>query len=88
MVGRAKTYEAIIKGREIPKPGMPESFRVLQKELQSLALDVKLLDEDNNEISTDNLAEENAMEARKINSSVREMTSDIRVVNPEEEYID
>ncbi len=88
MVGRAKTYEAIIKGKEIPKPGMPESFRVLQKELQSLALDVKLLDKDNVEISTDNLAEENAMEARKISSAVREMTSDIRLVSPEEENED
>ena len=88
MVGRAKTYEAIIKGKEIPKPGMPESFRVLQKELQSLALDVKLLDKDNVEISTDNLAEENAMEARKISSAVREMTSDMRLVSPEEENED
>ncbi len=88
MVGRAKTYEAIIKGKDIPKPGMPESFRVLQKELQSLALDVKLLDKDNNEISTDNLSEQNEKETRKINSSVREMTSDIRLVSEEEENAD
>ena len=80
MVGRAKTYEAIIKGRPIPKPGMPESFRVLIKELQSLALDVNLLDEDNNVISIDNIAEESEKEARKISSSVREMTSQIRAV--------
>ncbi len=45
MVGRVKTYEAIFKGQEIPKPGIPESFRVLIKEMQSLALDVKVLDE-------------------------------------------
>ena len=88
MVGRAKTYEAIIKGRDIPKPGMPESFRVLQKELQSLALDIRLLDKNNNEISTDNLAEENANEARKISSAVREMTSDIRAISEEEENDD
>ena len=88
MVGRAKTYEAIIKGKDVPKPGMPESFRVLQKELQSLALDIKLLDKNGNEISTDNLAEENAMEARKISSAVREMTSDVRTVSPEEEESD
>ena len=80
MVGRAKTYEAIIKGRPIPKPGMPESFRVLIKELQSLALDVNLLDEDNNVISIDNIAEESEKETRKISSSVREMTSQIRAV--------
>ena len=84
MVGRAKAYEAIIKGQPIPKPGMPESFRVLIKELQSLALDVKLLDKNGNEIRTDNLAEESEKEARKINSSVREMTSDIRLVNDED----
>ncbi len=88
MVGRAKTYQAIIKGTDIPKPGMPESFRVLQKELQSLALDVKLLDKDGVEISTDNLAEENEKEARKISSAIREMTSDVRVVSEEEENLD
>ncbi len=88
MVGRAKTYQAIIKGTEIPKPGMPESFRVLQKELQSLALDVKLLDKDGVEISTDNLAEENEKEARKISSAIREMTSDVRIISEEEENLD
>lgn len=88
MVGRAKTYQAIIKGTKIPKPGMPESFRVLQKELQSLALDVRLLDKNGEEISTDNLAEENANEAKKISSAIREMTSDIRVVSAEEEQSD
>ena len=88
MVGRAKTYEAIIKDRAIPKPGMPESFRVLIKELQSLALDVSLLDEENKVISIDNIAEESEKEARKINSSVREMTSDIRVVANEDDLDD
>ena len=50
MVGRVKTYEAIIKGENIPEPGIPESFKVLLKELQSLALDVKVLREDNTEV--------------------------------------
>ena len=45
VVGRVKTYEAIVKGQNVPKPGIPESFKVLIKELQSLALDVKVLDE-------------------------------------------
>jgi DNA-directed RNA polymerase subunit beta len=45
-----KTYEAIIKGQNVPKPGIPESFKVLIKELQSLGLDVKVLDENQNEI--------------------------------------
>ena len=50
VVGRVKTYEAIIKGENISEPGIPESFKVLLKELQSLALDVTVLDEDGNEI--------------------------------------
>lgn len=50
VVGRVKTYEAIIKGENIPDPGIPESFKVLLKELQSLALDVIVLDEDGNEV--------------------------------------
>ena len=50
VVGRVKTYESIVKGQNIPKPGVPESFKVLIKELQSLGLDVKVLDMDENEI--------------------------------------
>ena len=50
VVGRVKTYEAIIKGENIPEPGIPESFKVLLKELQALGLDVKVLDEDRNEV--------------------------------------
>ena len=50
VVGRVKTYEAIIKGENIPEPGIPESFKVLLKELQSLALDVKVYDENRNEV--------------------------------------
>ena len=50
VIGRVKTYEAIIKGDNIPEPGIPESFKVLLKELQSLGLDVKVLDEDRNEV--------------------------------------
>ena len=50
VVGRVKTYEAIVKGEPVPKPGIPESFRVLIKEFQSLGLDIKILDENNEEI--------------------------------------
>ena len=50
VVGRVKTYEAIIKGDNIPEPGIPESFKVLLKELQSLGLDVKVLKDDNTEV--------------------------------------
>ena len=50
VVGRVKTYEAIVKGQNIPRPGIPESFKVLIKELQSLGLDIKVLDKDEKEI--------------------------------------
>ncbi len=50
VVGRVKTYESIVKGQNVPTPGIPESFKVLIKELQSLSLDVKVLDKNNEEI--------------------------------------
>ena len=50
VIGRVKTFEAIVKGKNVPKPGIPESFKVLIKELQSLSLDVKVLDKNNEEI--------------------------------------
>ena len=46
VIGRVKTYEAIVKGENIPAPGIPESFKVLIKELQSLGLDIRLYDDD------------------------------------------
>ena len=50
VTGRVKTYEAIVKGHNVPKPGVPESFKVLVKELQSLCLDVRVLDDQGEEI--------------------------------------
>ncbi|MFR8079133.1 MAG: DNA-directed RNA polymerase subunit beta [Christensenellales bacterium] len=58
VVGRVKTYEAIIKGENTPEPGIPESFKVLIKELQSLALDIKVLNENHEEIKIRDSAEE------------------------------
>ena len=58
VTGRVKTYEAIVKGQNIPTPGVPEAFKVLVKELQSLALDVKVLDRDGNVIELATLGEE------------------------------
>ena len=81
MVGRAKTYEAIIKGNRIPKPGIPESFRVLQKELQSLAIDVRLLDKDNKIIDMRAAAKAMEEEENRLARSMRSMrdaVSDIR----------
>jgi len=58
VTGRVKTYEAIVKGQNIPTPGVPESFKVLVKELQSLALDIRVLDRDGQEIELSSLADE------------------------------
>ncbi|WGN89880.1 DNA-directed RNA polymerase subunit beta [Ligilactobacillus faecis] len=58
VVGRVKTYEAIVKGEQIPQPGVPESFRVLVKELQSLGLDMKVLDADKEEIELRDMDED------------------------------
>ncbi|MBQ0058925.1 MAG: DNA-directed RNA polymerase subunit beta [Lachnospiraceae bacterium] len=57
VVGRVKTYEAIIKGKNIPSPGIPESFKVLLKELQALGLDIRVLDEDRNEVKLKDAAD-------------------------------
>ena len=59
VTGRTKTYEAIVKGQNIPTPGVPESFKVLVKELQSLALDVKVLDAEGNEVQLSEIIEDN-----------------------------
>ncbi|NLC15214.1 MAG: hypothetical protein GX784_02680, partial [Firmicutes bacterium] len=66
VTGRVRTYEAIVKGQNIPEPGVPESFKVLLKELQSLALDVKVLDEEGNEIEIKELDEEVQETAREL----------------------
>ena len=58
VVGRVKTYEAIVKGENIPEPGVPESFKVLIKELQALCLDVKVLNDDNQEVRIKEFTEE------------------------------
>ena len=58
IIGRTKAYEAIVKGQNIPTPGVPESFKVLVKELQALALDITVLDKDGNKIELSNLGEE------------------------------
>ena len=62
VVGRVKTYEAIIKGDNISDPGIPESFKVLLKELQALALDVTVLDEEGNEVHMSETVEESPSE--------------------------
>ena len=80
-VGRVKTYEAIIKGQNIPAPGVPESFKVLIKELQALCLDIKVLDANKNEIVIPELDPEDMMSGDA--SPAREEEEDARAEAPE-----
>lgn len=87
VTGRVKTYEAIVKGENIPEPGTPESFKVLVKELQSLALDVELLDNEGSVIELkenveeqDRFSQVDKIDASKIKSQTRSLTQ-----NPSEE---
>ena len=72
VVGRVKTYEAIIKGGNIPTPGVPESFKVLLKELQSLGLDVKLLRDDGTEVEVQENVDYNERDLRSVIEGDRE----------------
>ncbi len=72
VVGRVKTYESIVKGDNVSEPGVPESFKVLIKELQSLGLDVKMLSGDQAEIDLRELEEEDSQSASKLNLEVEE----------------
>jgi len=80
IVGRVKTYEAIVKGENIPEPGIPESFKVLIKEMQSLCLDVKVLGEKNEEIR---LRESSEIEDA---TSIRELVEQERDYSDDEDY--
>jgi DNA-directed RNA polymerase subunit beta len=71
VVGRVKTYEAIVKGENVPEPGVPESFKVLIKELQSLALDVKILSEDNQEIEIKETEEDIVETAKELGLDIQ-----------------
>lgn len=66
VVGRVKTYEAIVKGENVPEPGVPESFRVLMKELQSLGMDVKILSGDEKEIEMRDLEDDEEQQAESL----------------------
>ncbi|MEW9676479.1 DNA-directed RNA polymerase subunit beta [Lentibacillus sp. L22] len=72
VVGRVKTYESIVKGDNVPEPGVPESFKVLIKELQSLGLDVKVLSSDEEEIEMREIEEEDTESASKLNLEVEQ----------------
>ena len=79
VVGRVKAYEAIVKGENIPEPGVPESFKVLIKELQSIGLDIKVLNEDAKEISLQDEDDED------INETAKKLDFDVAGVEPGQE---
>ena len=92
IVGRVKTYEAIVKGENIPEPGIPESFKVLIKEMQSLCLDIKVLDENSQEIEIreDTEADGIAAVERKYDREIdeRDRLEAEAEAGAEEEYMD
>ena len=77
IVGRVKTYESIVKGLNVPQPGIPESFKVLIKELQSLALDVKVLDKDGEEIDLRQTFEDEAGDVGAVISEDETLNTDV-----------
>lgn len=84
VVGRVKTYEAIVKGENVPEPGVPESFKVLIKELQSLGLDVKVLSEDDREIEIKEAEEDITETAKELGIDIQE--EEAPVSEEEEDY--
>jgi DNA-directed RNA polymerase subunit beta len=70
VVGRVKTYESIVKGENVPEPGVPESFKVLIKELQSLGMDVKMMSSDDTEIEMRDTDDDDHQSADKLNVEV------------------
>lgn len=85
-VGRKRTHEAIVKGLELPEPGIPEAFKVLTRELQGLAIDVELLNQNNEKIDLDELAREQDAEIRRARKATR-IRADEEVVDTEFESV-
>lgn len=91
VIGRTKTYEAIIKGQPIAEPGIPESFKVLIKELQALGLDMRILTEDNQEISIQELTADELDSPtleKDLEQELKDVTLDLDEVMPEEVSLD
>ena len=86
VVGRVKTYEAIVKGENIPEPSIPESFKVLIKELQSLCLDVKVLNENHEEIKLKDSVDDDEPAKLEVNIEGTENAAkdNQRTVDPDE----
>ena len=93
VVGRVKTYEAIVKGENIPEPGVPESFKVLIKELQSLCLNVQVLSEDDKEIEIREVDEDITATAKELGIDLHvelipEVVKEVPIADEEEDFLD
>ena len=89
VVGRVKTYEAIVKGENVPDPGIPESFKVLVKELQSIGLDIKVLNEDEEEVSLrDDEDDDIATTARDVDLDINGQVVENAPEKPVDDYAD
>ena len=89
VVGRVKTYEAIVKGENVPDPGIPESFKVLVKELQSIGLDIKVLNEDEEEVSLrDDEDDDIATTAREVDLDINGQVVENAPEKPVDDYVD
>ncbi len=89
VVGRVKTYEAIVKGENVPDPGIPESFKVLVKELQSIGLDIKILNEDEEEVSLrDDEDDDIATTAREVDLDINGQVVENAPEKPVDDYAD
>ena len=78
IMGRTKTYEAIEKGRDLPEPGVPESFRVMVHELQALALDVEMMDDEGNMMDLKHLEQEELKEETTLDMSHQRIVNDVQ----------
>ena len=87
VVGRVKTYEAIVKGQNVPEPGIPESFKVLIKELQSLSLDVKVLDKDENEIDLKQTFDDDEIDFVPVSAPEDDVAFDEKTVAEEDSFV-
>lgn len=87
IVGRVKTYESIVKGLNVPKPGIPESFKVLIKELQSLALDIKVLDKEGEEIDLRQTFEDEAGDVGAVISDADAMSEVVNDVTLDDGFV-
>ena len=88
VVGRVKTYEAIVKGENVPDPGIPESFKVLVKELQSIGLDIKVLNEDEEEISLRDTDDDITETAREVDLNIEGQINEAPVEQQNDDYAD